>query len=370
MTTSEWKEVFGMKIIQVIPDLHYGDAVGNDAMALCDVIAGMGYETGIYANIIDKRVASPLYHKMSKLPKLRDDDIVILNHCSGSELCYKFAEMKGRKMMIYHNITPARFFEPYDRQIAANIERGYEQTRYLSDKVEYVMPVSEYNASDLKEMGYTCPMYTRPILIPFEDYEKKYDEDIVKKYSDDGYVNIIFLGRVVPNKKHEDVIKTFAYYKKHINPKSRLILVGSDGGAGDYKQYLERYVEALMVDDVIFTGHTSFACMLAYYRIADVFLCMSEHEGFCVPLVESMYFDVPIVAYDSSAISSTLGGSGILMKEKDPVLASMLIDRVVKDKAFREHVIAGQRKRLSDFSYEKIKEKFIQGISNFIDGSI
>ena len=356
-----------MKIIQVIPGLYYGDAVGNDAMALCNVISEMGYETGIYADTIDKRLTSPLYRKLSKLPKINDEDIVILNHCSGSELCYKFAEMKGRKMMIYHNITPPKFFEPYDRQIAANVERGYEQTRYLKDKVEYVMPVSEYNASDLREMGYTCPMYTRPILIPFEDYEKKYDEDVVKKYSDDGYVNIIFLGRVVPNKKHEDVIKAFAYYKKHINNKSRLILVGSDGGAGDYKQYLERYVEALMVDDVIFTGHTSFASMLAYYRIADIFLCMSEHEGFCVPLVESMYFGVPIIAYDSSAISSTLGGSGILVKEKDPVFTAMLIDRVVKDKALREYIIEGQKKRLSDFSYEKIREQFVTGLKAFIE---
>ncbi len=356
-----------MKIYQILPELRYGDAVGNDAMAICDVISGMGYKTGIYAINVDKRLSSPMYQKISKLPKLSNDDILILNHCSGTELCYKFPKFGGRKMMIYHNITPPEFFAPYNKDSYRAVKAGYKQTEFLKDKVEYVMAISKYNAENLREMGYTCPMGIRPILVAFDDYRKEPDENVIKTYSDDGYTNIVFVGRIAPNKKQEDVIKTFAYYKKNINPKSRLIFVGGDGGMEKYGKRLRKYVDALMLEDVIFTGHIKFSEILAYYKIADVFLCMSEHEGFCVPLVEAMFFDVPIIAYNSSAIPDTLGGSGVLIDEKDPVLVSMLIDRIVNDEVLRSSIIEKQRERLKDFSYESIKERFEAVMNGFIN---
>lgn len=358
-----------MRIFQVVPQLNYGDAVGNDAIAVCNVIDEMGYETAIYAEKVDDRLKSPLYRNFSKLPKLNKDDILIFNHCCGTELCYKISKLGGRKMMIYHNITPPKFFLPYSNEIFEDISQGYKQTKYLSDKIEYVMAVSEYNATDLRNMGYNCPMYVRPILIPFEDYAKEPDKSIIEQYSDDGYTNIVFVGRIAPNKKQEDIIKAFAYYKKHVNPKSRLILVGNASGMERYDEALKKYVEALMLEDVIFTGHISFKAILAYYRIADVFLCMSEHEGFCVPLVEAMYFDVPIIAYDSSAIADTLGGSGVLIKDKDPVFVSLLIDRLVNDSQLRKEIIEGQQKRLEYYSYEKVREILVNGLNAFIDGS-
>ncbi len=355
-----------MKIIQVMPTVSFGDAVSNDARAIRKVISEMGYKTGIYAENVDSRVSDPFVHKISKLPKLKKDDVIIFNHSTGTDLCYKLPMICGRKMMIYHNITPPRFFDMYSLRSKELTEYGYKGTKFLSDKIEYVMPVSEYNASDLRKMGYECPMYVRPILIPFEDYEKEPDNDVLKKYSD-GYTNIVFVGRVAPNKKHEDIIRAFAYYKTRINPRSRLILVGSDTGMEKYGDRLKKYADALGLDDVVFTGHISFKAILAYYRTADVFLCMSEHEGFCVPLVESMYFGVPIIAYNSSAIADTLGGSGILINDKDPVLVSMLIDRLVNDDVLRKHVIEKQNERLKDFSYDIVKERFAAGLSDFVN---
>ena len=361
-----------MKIVQILPELKYGDAVGNDAVAVCNVIAEMGYETGIYAERIDERLVGP-YYNISKLPKLKDDDILIFNHCTVTELCYKIPELGGKKVMIYHNITPPCFFEPYSRELASLVARGYEQTKFLKDKIDYVIAVSAYNLGDLREMGYKCKGVVRPILISFPDYEKEPDPTVIEKYGSDGYVNIVFVGRVAPNKKHEDMIAAFAYYKKHINKKSRLILVGADGKVGNYQKLLETYVDALGVEDVIFTGHTSFASMLAYYKIADVYLSLSEHEGFCVPLVESMYFDVPVVAYSSSAVPSTLGGSGVLIDDKSPVFVAHVIDRLLKDEPLRQHVIETQRRRLRDFSYDTVRqqlEKIIIGMTKneFVEG--
>ena len=350
-----------MKIIQIMPTVSFGDAVSNDARAIAKVIDEMGYKTAIHVENLDPRVKDKFVHKMTKLPSIDNDDIVIFNHSTGTQLCYSLPELPGRKMMIYHNITPPEF-------LAAQVTQyGYDGTKFLSDKIEYVMPVSEYNASDLRRMGYKCDMFIRPILIPFEDYAKEPDREVLEKYSDDGYVNIVFVGRIAPNKKQEDVIAAFSYYKKHINHKSRLIIVGSAGESDRYANCLKAYADALMTEDIIFTNHISFSAILAYYRLADVFLCMSEHEGFCVPLVEAMYFDTPIIAYDSSAIADTLGGSGILIKDKDPVFVSMLIDRLVKDDVLRSYVIEKQRQRLADFSYEKMKDRLKEGLLKFIN---
>lgn len=115
----------------------------------------------------------------------------------------------------------------------------------------------------------------------------------MEHYKDDGYTNFIFVGRVAPNKKQEDVIRAFYCYKKYCNPKSRLFIVGSYNGMERYYHRLRRYVGALELDNVVFTGHIPFAQILAYYHLADLFLCMSDHEGFCVPLVEAMYFNLP-----------------------------------------------------------------------------
>ncbi len=355
-----------MKILQLMPTVSFGDAVSNDARAISKVMTEMGYKNAIYAENIDPKVKEPNIHKISKLPKIKDDDIIIFNHSTGTNLCYEIPKLPGRKMMIYHNITPSHFFKGYNQSAVELTKDGYEGTKFLSDKIEYVMGDSAYNISELKGMGYSCPSYVRPILIPFDDYAKEPDKDVIAKYSGDGYVNIVFVGRIAPNKKHEDLIAAFAYYKKHINPKSRLILVGSHGGMERYKKCLSNYVDALMLDDVIFTGQISFKAILAYYKIADVFLCLSEHEGFCVPLVEAMCFEKPIIAFDSSAVGETLGGSGILINDKNPVFVAMVIDRLVKDEALKKQIVEKQNERLKDFSYEKVRQSFIEGLNLFV----
>lgn len=359
-----------MRVIQIMPTVSFGDAVGNDARAICRVIGEMGYDSAIYAENIDSRLSDKNIQKIRYLPSLNKEDIVIFNHSTGTDLCYRLPELGGRKMMIYHNITPPYFFEGYSDVSCKLTEYGYEGTRYLSDKIEYVLADSRYNADDLVDMGYKCPIDIRPILIPFEDYKKSPSSVVMEKFSGDGYVNIVFVGRIAPNKKHEDIIAAFAYYKKHINYKSRLILVGSWSGMETYKNCLDRYVGALMLEDVIFTGHISFASILAYYQIADIFLCMSEHEGFCVPLIEAMFFEKPIIAFDSSAVPGTLGGTGILLQEKDPVFTASVIDRLANDRQLYDGIVEEQSRRLEDFTYDKVKDVFVSCLSRFINQAI
>ncbi len=356
-----------MRIVQLLPTLSFGDAIGNDTVALKKAISDMGYISEIYAENVDKRLPSDTAKNISRLKELRKDDVLIYHKSTGTDLTFKIQEFHCRKIMIYHNVTPPEFFRPYSTAAASLTEYGYKGVEHLRDKVDYCLADSAYNKSELLRMGYACPIDVLPILIRFEDYKQSPAKTIMNRYGD-GKRNLIFVGRIAPNKKQENVIRAFYQYKK-LDPDSRLILVGSYTGMENYYERLVKYAGALgLKDDVIFTGHIKFNEILAYYRLADAFVCMSEHEGFCVPLAEAMFFDVPIIAYDTSAVGDTLGGSGILLDSNDPLLAAGVIRRVLTDDPLKKYIIEGQRRRLEDFSYERIRDIFEKQLKGFIAG--
>ncbi len=356
-----------MKIFQILPVLAFGDAVGNDTRALKEALTEAGYNNNIYAAVIDERLPKETAQPYAMMEKIEDDDIVIYHLSTGHELNEKLKKLGGRKIILYHNVTPEKYFKAYNRGAYLNCKNGLKDARELAEIAEMAIADSEYNRQDLISYGYNCEIKVLPILIPFEDYEKKPSQKVINKYKNDGYVNILFTGRVVPNKKQEDIIDAFYYYKKFINPKSRLILVGSYAGIDRYHEQLEAYVKALDLEDVIFTGQIKFDEILAYYRVADVFLCMSEHEGFCVPLLEAMCFDVPVIARDTSAIAGTLGGSGILLSDNNPMVAAEMINRVVTDQNLKETIVKNQRIRLKDFDNKVVKKQFLEIIEEFIN---
>ena len=356
-----------MKIVQLLPTIAYGDAVSNDTLALDGLIGSMGYKTGIYSEIIDKRVAEDIpVMSIKKLPRLREDDVLIYHLCVGFSFHKELPKIKSRKIAIYHNVTPAGFFKEYSFIYYNACQQGLEEVEKLKSAFDYCFADSEYNRKDLISHGYRCPIDVRPILMPFEDYDKAPSKKILERYND-GKTNILFVGRVAPNKKQEDVIAAFSCYKKNYDPEARLFIVGSHD-IPLYQSRLEDYVKLLGVKDVFFTGKIPFDEILAYYKVADIFLCMSEHEGFCVPLIESMYFDVPIIAYASSAIPDTLAGSGVLMYEKNALYTAAMINRIIKDKKLKEFVIENQRKRLLELSYEKTSALFLDFLSKFMRG--
>ncbi len=222
---------------------------------------------------------------------------------------------------------------------------------------------SEFNKKDLIDAGYACPIHTLPILVPFEDYRKPADRKILDTYRDD-FVNFLFVGRIVPNKAQEDVIRAFAWYQKNVNSKCRLFLIGNTGLAA-YCNRLRDYIALLNVQNVIIPGHISFSEILAYYQAADIFLSMSRHEGFCVPLLEAMFFGIPILARNTTAIPFTLGNSGMLLEDNDPAFAALAADRVIRDQALRKEIIKRQNARLEDFSHEKVEKQILKELKNF-----
>ncbi len=345
-----------MRVYQLMPTVAMGDAVSNDAIAIGKVLRDMGYETEIFAENIDKHLPVGTARPVKRMPRLSRTDAILYHLSTGSELSFTLDKYPCRKGVIYHNITPSYFFRPYNSQLEALLDYGRKGAAHLADKADFCLADSEYNKQELRELGFTCNIDVRPILIPFGDYSRKPDSEVMKRYDSDGYVNFLFVGRIAPNKKQEDVIKAFYCYQKHCNPKSRLILVGSWEGMEAYYKRLLRYIEALELDNVVFTGHVSFTEMIAYYQVADLFLCMSEHEGFCVPLVEAMHFGVPILAYNCCAVPYTLGDTGVLLNSKDPLEAAFTAHRILSDTELRRDIIGRQRRRQQDFAYSNVRK--------------
>lgn len=349
-----------IKIIQVLPTMSYGDAVSNDAINIDKILKKNGYEAEIYAENIDKRMKDKVF-KISKLKKVNKNDILIYHKSTGTDLSFLLEKYKCKKVMRYHNITPGKYLEQYNKYLYNLVEYGRKGLEYASKYFDYSLADSKYNKSELDELKYKNTI-TLPILIPFEDYRKEFDRKVIKKYSD-GKKNILFVGRITPNKTQEDIIKSFYYYKNYVNKNSRLILVGNDNGFENYSDLLKKLIKELELEnDVVFSGHVKFEEILAFYRVADLFLCMSDHEGFCVPLVESMFFEVPILAYNSSAIKDTLGNSGIIINKKDYFLISELMNFILSDENIKKEIIKKQNKRLEDFQLEKIEKQLLEFI--------
>ena len=353
----------GPRVIQLVSVLNFGDAVGNEVIAFKNILSKAGIPTGIFTTGIHKKIPEGTAWLINRLPELRDDDIIIYHFASKCALFDLIKTLPGKKILRYHNVTPPEFFAPYDK-VAENVtSEGLKQVAELKKYTDYVLAVSEFNKSDLIRMGYTCKIDVLPILIKFDDYEQTPSAKVIEKYAD-GIKNIVFVGRVAPNKKFEDLIKSFAYYQKTYGEHARLILVGSYSEEDKYYQELKRIEKELNVKNVIFTGHIPFTDILAYYKVADVFLCLSEHEGFCVPLVEAMYFNVPIIAYASSAIPDTLGGSGLLLDSKEPELVANALNQLLTSETKREGLQKREKERLKNFAGNKIGQELLNYIKN------
>lgn len=358
-------EAKGKRVFQIVSSLNFGDAVGNDVMAIQNFLKKENIVTAIFANSIHSKIEVGTAFLIDKLPELREDDIVLYHFASEDPLCELIKKVPCKVILRYHNVTPPKFFHGFDLGAEMNTKKGLEQIKALAPYIDYGIVVSEFNKQDLINMGYTCSIDVAPILIQFDDYKKKPNHSIVEKYSD-GKHNIIFVGRMAPNKKVEDVISAFATYKKMYDKDARLFLVGNFNEEDKYFKFLQKHINKIQVKDVIFPGHIPFDEILAYYTIADIFLCMSEHEGFCVPLVEAMFFDVPIVAYLQCAVPDTLNGSGVGIDNKDFNMIAMKMNNLLMDESYRNHIIQGQRERLRDFDNETIGKLIVDKIENIM----
>ncbi|MCR4896973.1 MAG: glycosyltransferase family 4 protein [Lachnospiraceae bacterium] len=354
-----------MRIVQMLPSLGYGDAIGNDVLALDDAMREAGYDTAIYAVNIDERLSGDRIHPVSEY--VDAPSTTVIYHLSiGDALNDYAATLTARLLIIYHNITPLHFLYPEFPFPLSYALRGRDQMRALGKKAVAAFGDSDYNRRELVDAGYTCPTEVLPILIRFPDYEKTPSAEVMERYKNDTAVKVNFTGRMSPNKCIHDVMAAFAYYQKAVNEDSRLFLVGFHTETRPYYPALKRYEEQLGARNILFSGHIPFDQILAYYRSSDVFVCLSEHEGFCVPLVEAMYFGIPIIAYDCAAVGETLGDGGLLLQDKSPAVVGEAINLVMTDDALRQTLIEKGRERLKYFDNARIKAQFLGYLKKYL----
>lgn len=355
-----WWGRSNMKVHQMLPTLDVGDAIGNEAVLMRDLLRSWGYTSDIFAVHIHPDMEGRHY---TEYEKESSADNLLIYHCAISSGLTDFIKsLPDKKIMIYHNITPPHFFSGINDEIGFNLEKGREELRSFVRDFDLALGCSEYNRYELEQIGYQNTGVL-PLLIDYSIYSS-WNQDLYDTYSDD-WVNILFVGRISPNKKHEDIIKVFYHYKK-INPKSRLFLPGGFGGCEQYFHSLQSLVQTLQLTDVYFPGKVPLEDLVSYYRVSDVFLCMSEHEGFNVPLVESMLFELPIIAYNTCAIPYTLGDAGVLVNKKKYLEIAELINIIVSNADIRQRLVTKQKDRLHKFGYDQTAAQFRHIIDMFI----
>jgi len=342
------------QIHQINPIISYGDAIGNEMVEIREVLREFGYESDIYVKFIHPKLED-IKNYADYIKVSSPQNILIMHHATeyGSELLDFIRSLPDKKILLYHNITPPIFFQNFSSAHEHATKNGiYELKHEIKNIVDVALAVSEFNRQDLINAGFK-KTGVLPYLNNFNKFDITPDRKVIQKYSDE-FVNLLVVGRISPNKKVDDAIKCFYYYNKYINSRSRLLLVGSYQGMDLYYDYLNNLILKLGLKNVYFTGHINLDELISYYKIGDVFLTMSEHEGFCVPLLESMHFEVPILAYNSTAIPETLGGAGILINNKNYIEIAELINLLVEDQVLRNRIIKKQSERLKFFSRERI----------------
>lgn len=337
------------RIHQLLASITVGDAISDEALEIRRMLREEGYESEIFCDRAHPKLHDTVYHFEDYMQLSGPDEVMILHFSIGSPVSRLSYHIPDKKIMIYHNITPPEFFVDLHDTLPMELYSGRKELAAFADRTIFAIGDSEYNRMELEDMGFENTG-VMPIPINFKRFDNVEPDPITLKTFKDHKTNIVFVGRCVPNKKFEDVIKAYAHYKKYVSHDSRLIFVGENAGFAKYRKLLAGMVADIDLPDVIFTGHVTFPQLVAYYQLADVFVSMSEHEGFCVPLLEAMHFDIPVMAYSMGPIPATMGGAGVLVKNKDYAEIAEMIDILAKDEFVRKRVIQAQRERLQKFT--------------------
>jgi glycosyltransferase involved in cell wall biosynthesis len=338
---------------QWVPAAHRGDAIGDSARRVRDMLRALGHESDLYAITID----DALRHEVRSFsdPGARRGDLTIFHYALPSEMTPAFAALDSRRVLQYHNVTPASYFAPYDPALFRLASLGRKQLIGLAGHVDLALGDSEFNRQELDACGFE-PTGVFPVAVDTSRISSGVRLPALEEILDDGLVNFLFVGRVAPNKRIEDHIRLAEMYKRYVDEYYRFIFVGRCDVVPRYYSMIRALMAeyGLLYDRFIFTGPVPDEELATYYRHAAVYISLSDHEGFCAPLVEAMAADVPIMAYAAAAVPGTLGGAGIQFAPKDLEYAAELLGTLAFDDALRHQVIAGQRRRLEAFSDARI----------------
>ena len=350
---------------QFLPALLPGDAVGMHTLEVRRALREAGFESHIFVEAVHEQLEGQAMH-FSEFPGHARGSLLLYQLATGSVLAdYVFARPEPL-VVDYHNLTPPEFFWGWDTDVANALRWGRAQLAHLAPRTSLGLADSGYNESELMELEYRRTAVV-PILLDLQAITEDVDTaclDGLEEAKRDGGADLLFVGRLAPNKAQHDLIKALVAYRRVYDPKARLRLIGRPA-TDSYARALGRYATELGVADavVIREAGVSGGELSAHYRAADALVVLSEHEGFSVPLLEAMLHGVPIVAYASTAVPETLGDAGLLLDEKSPSLVAAAIHRVLTDTAVREALVAAGRRRLATFDLERSRRRLVDSLA-------
>jgi len=341
------------RVHQVLATLGYGDAIGHEVLGIQRVLRTAGYGSEIFVETADPRLEDLTVDYREMVGAVDADDILIHHFSIGSRASRTAYALPGRMILVYHNITPPEYFIGVHKDLVKLCYRGRRELTAYIERSALALGDSDYNRRELEALGFGSTGVL-PVVPDFVHLDQPADRALAGGF-DDEWTNVMFVGRVIPNKKFEDVIRAFHAYRTRHNPRSRLLLVGSYSGFEKYLAMLHALIARLGTPDVHFLGHVRNEELTALYDVADLFLCASEHEGFCVPLIEAFHKRIPVMAFAATAVPATMDGGGVLYETKDPlrvaeIMAALLDDSRIADQVLESQDAALIRLRARDFA--------------------
>lgn len=346
---------------QLVPTISPRDAVGNHTLALREVIRGLGCESEIFSMFRHPDLMSDT-HYVDHLPP--DADIVIYQFSIGSPVAERWAQHPALKIANYHNITPISLVGKWDGLLAAEVQLGRDQMARYAAHCDHAICDSDFNKSELDELGYTS---TETIPVLFDVTNAAPDSSALAKLERNRRgTQVLFVGRIAPNKAHHDLVAAVRTLRELHGDDAHLHFVGTDGPPG-YRKIVETIVtHAGMRDHVTFHGSVSQEELVAHYVSADVFCCLSDHEGFCVPVIEAMHHGLPVVAFDCTAVGETVGNGGLLLKDKNPLVVACALHRVSSDSGLAQRLRMAGRQRAKYFDRGVTQDHFGEYLSTLL----
>lgn len=354
---------------QFTPVLEPG-AVGSHTLEIRSTLQAAGWESEIFSARATPGFGTYVPFTEYGASVAADPDDVLLYHVAiGSEVGDFVADRRERVAVDHHNITPVEYYERWTPEVGPGIRWGRRQLAALAPRSTFGLADSAFNRSELTAAGCRRSAVV-PILVDLDGFDRECDPArlaALERAKDDGGIDLLFVGRIAPNKCQHDLVKMLAIYRRHFDPRARLHLVGGISSP-EYVEALRAFADALGISGAVnIPGGVSSAELRAHYRAADVFASASEHEGFCVPLLEAWHHDLPVVARSTTAVPETVRDAGVLLPDRSAELFATAVARVTADSDLREGLVAAGRRRLEDFALPRTRTRLLETLTAFLE---
>jgi L-malate glycosyltransferase len=350
-----------------VPVVHRGDAVGRHTLRLRDATRARGYESHIFVDVTEADTKDETRPVLDFPSEAQGRDLLVYQFATASAMAPWLAGRRETLVVNYHNITPPELFAPWDNHLALGQLRAQSDLSLLSRRTALAIADSAYNEAHLVAAGFSPTAVVPPCAALATDViTAAVDHDDHGGGAVSG-ARWLSVGRVAPNKALHDTIAALAITRAHRDPSATLLIVGKPA-LESYDRALRRYVAELgLTAAVTFGGHASDAALSRAYAHADVLVVTSEHEGFCVPVVEAMTIGLPVVAFGQGALPEILGGAGAIVDSKDPFVLSSVIGALLDDAPERDRQRRAARERVEELDLGSAAERFVDLLSALAD---